>query len=161
MESEQEYLAEFASADRAALVIATMEGAIVGASTALPLAAANDSFIEPFRNAGKDPADWFYFGESVLRITLRGQGVGARFFEQRERHAADLGFRKMAFCAVDREPEHPLRPSGYRPLDGFWGRRGFEKQPGLVARLAWRQVDGLEVANRLVFWTKELADPQM
>lgn len=157
-EAERDYLAEFAEAEGAVLVVATTGGELVGASTGLPLAEGNECFARPWVEAGEDPREWFYFGESVLRRPLRGRGIGGRFFDLREAHAVKQGFRKLTFCAVERPSDHPLRPMDYRPLDAFWTRRGFAKRPGLVAELGWVQVDsgGEETANRLTFWTREL-----
>jgi GNAT superfamily N-acetyltransferase len=39
----------------------------------------------------------FYFGESVLLSQYRGQGVGVRFFEEREKAARDHGYSQTAF----------------------------------------------------------------
>lgn len=68
-----------------AVVIGAFDGdALVGAATASPLADHFDAFAGPFAAHGLDPADWFYFGKSVLLPRYRGRGVGVRFFEERE-----------------------------------------------------------------------------
>ncbi len=153
---EREYLDRYACCPGAVMVLALAEGSVVGVSTGLPLADADEAFRRPF--AGEAVEEWFYFGESVLEPAWRGRGIGHRFFDEREAHARGLGFSKAAFCAVVRPENHPLRPAGYRSHDAFWGRRGFVKQPSMTARLAWEQVDseGKEVTNELVFWTRSL-----
>lgn len=157
-EAEEYYLRSFASAAGAVLVVARWGAEVVGVSTGLPMAEADEVFQRPLREAGERVEDWFYFGESVLRADFRGKGVGGRFFDLREAHAAALGFSRTTFCAVERDAVHPLRPPEYRPLDGFWTGRGYRKRPEWVAELGWEQVDsaGLEVMNRLVFWSREL-----
>lgn len=159
-DSEEEYLHSYASSPRAVIVLAIAAGEVIGVSTGLPLADADEAFQRPFVEAGQDPAEWFYFGESVLDPAWRGRGVGHRFFDEREAHAAELGFRRAAFCSVVRSPDHPLQPAGYRPHDVFWRKRGFECRPEMRAQLSWRQIDsdGGEVANELVFWTRDLSD---
>jgi GNAT superfamily N-acetyltransferase len=155
--AEQDYLSSYAGCPDSVFVVALAAGGVVGISTGLPLAAADPSFRRPFEDAGFDPGEWFYFGESVLASAWRGRGIGHRFFDGREFHAWELGFHRTCFCAVERPEDHPLKPAGYRSHDGFWSKRGYVRCPGLQARFAWRQVDsqGAEVENVLTFWTHE------
>lgn len=155
--AEGRYLEAFSQARGAVVVVARAAGQVVGVSTGLPLAEADEAFREPFERAGERVDEWFYFGESVIRRAYRGRGIGGRFFDEREAHAAGLGFGKTTFCGVDRPDDYPLRPPDYRPLDAFWSRRGYGKRSTLVARLGWLQVDsdGAEVGNTLTFRTKE------
>lgn len=153
--SEQEYLTSYAECPRSVFVLALDEGRVIGVSTGLPMADADESFQAPFSAAGLPPGEWFYFGESVLDRAYRGQGIGHRFFDERQAHARELGFAKTCFCSVIRPPGHPLCPADYRPNDVFWTKRGYEKQPGLKACFSWKQVDSTEeVANELVFWSR-------
>jgi hypothetical protein len=56
-----------------------------------------------------------------------------------------------------RPAEHPLKPEGAVPLDGFWRKRGFTPYPDLACRMSWKQVDTAgEVENTLSFWLKSL-----
>lgn len=156
-EFECSYLAGYAKAALSVFVLAIHDGEVVGVSTGLPMVEAADAFQAPFREAGWNLAEVFYFGESVLRKEFRGGGIGHRFFDEREAHAARHGFKVTAFCAIDREPDHPMRPDDYVPLDKFWERRGYRREHGMVAALSWKQVDtGGEVDNRLTFWTRIL-----
>jgi GNAT superfamily N-acetyltransferase len=115
-------------------------------------------FRQPLEDAGLDPARVFYCGESVLLPAYRGRGLYRGFFAAREDHARTLGgFQWISFCAVIRPPDHPLRPSGYRPLDETWRRYGYTPRPELVARFAWKDVDQpAETDHDLVFWLKRL-----
>lgn len=155
-DAEREYLGGYAECPGSVFVVAVVDGRVVGVSTGLPLISADPAFRQPFEAAGLNPADWFYFGESVLAPEWRGRGIGHRFFDEREVHASSLGFSRTCFCAVERSADHSWMPADYRPNDGFWSRRGYVKQPGLRARFPWRQVDspGIEVENELVFWTR-------
>ena len=156
--AEREYLSGYAGCPGSVFVLAEAEGRVVGVSTGLPLASADPAFREPFEAAGMDPAEWFYFGESVLAPEWRGRGIGHRFFDEREAHARSRGFLQTCFCAVERSADHPLKPPGYRMNDGFWSRRGYRKLPGLRARFSWRQIDSpdSDVENELVFWTRAI-----
>lgn len=155
-EYEQAYIRTYVEGPGAVLVAAFDGDKVVGASTALPLAQAMAECIAPFAEAGYDIPGIFYFGESVLLKPYRGQGVGVRFFEEREAAArAHGGIRITAFCAVERPAEHPLRPKDYVPLDGFWQRRGYAKHRELVARFRWRDLDQeRDTVKALSFWLK-------
>jgi GNAT superfamily N-acetyltransferase len=153
---ERRYLAKYAGMDDATVVVARDGDRVVGASTALPLVKAEADMRAPFRAAGLDPRDWYYFGESVLEPACRGRGVGVAFFHAREARAAALGYRRTAFCAVERPADHPLRPPGHVPLDAFWMRRGYTRRPDLRASFSWRDIgDAAETAHPMVFWTRQ------
>lgn len=155
---EETYLQSYLTAPQSVMVIAFDGATIVGAATGLPLADADEAFQAPLREAGYDIATVFYFGESVLRRAYRGQGIGGRFFEEREAHARALGrFTTTCFCAVDRPPDHPRRPPTYRPLDAFWQRRGYVQHPELVTMYHWQDLDeDQESPKPMIFWLKQL-----
>lgn len=155
---EAKYIATYAACPRAALVVAWDGAEAVGLSTCLPLQDETENVVAPFRAAGLNPADWFYFGESVLLPAYRGQGVGVAFFEQREAHARSFGtYRHAAFCAVQRPADHPMRPPSAVPLDGFWHHRGFTRHPGLACTMRWRDLGQAEETDHpMQFWTKDL-----
>jgi GNAT superfamily N-acetyltransferase len=150
--SERKYLESYAASPRSVCVLALEDGEVVGASTGLPLEESDEAFRRPFEAAGIEVSSVFYFGESVLDRAHRGQGIGHRFFDEREAHAADLGFTITAFCAVERSEDHPMKPADYRSNDAFWSKRGYVLRPDLKARLSWQQVDSPdEVENVLAF----------
>lgn len=156
MDYERKYLRTYLECPQA-VVVAAFDGAeVVGCSTAIPMAFEEAAFQQPFIAQGYDPARVFYCAESVLRPEYRGQGLGVRFFEEREAHARELGgFDWFAFCAVVRPADHPLRPTDYVPLDGFWRKRGYAKHPELGASYTWKDIDqGAETSKRLEFWLK-------
>ncbi|MCK6453609.1 MAG: GNAT family N-acetyltransferase [Alphaproteobacteria bacterium] len=156
MDYERRYLGAYAES-RDAVLVAAVDGArVVGASTAMPMAEAMQECIEPFARAGYDLSKFYYFGESVLLKPYRGQGIGVRFFEEREAAArSHRAIEMTAFCAVERPPNHPLRPADYLPLDRFWRKRGYTRHPELVARFHWRDIgEEAETFKPLVFWLK-------
>lgn len=159
IEYERDYLARYARSRDPIAVVAEHDARIVGVSTGLPLADADAAFRLPFEHAGIDPAGIFYFGESVLQPEFRGLGIGHRFFDERERHARERGYPVTAFCAVDRAPDDPRRPPDHRPLDAFWGGRGYTRRPDLRAEFAWREIgDTEESVHRLTFWIRGPAE---
>ena len=166
---EREYMRSYAASPRAA-VIAAIDGAaldgavpdgedVVGVSTCLPLADERANVQAPFLDQGLAVESYFYFGESVLRKEYRNQGIGGAFFTAREAHAKSFGdYAFTAFCAVQRPVDHPLRPADYVPLDAFWTRRGYTKQPDLQCGMRWLDVGQAEpTEKKLTFWTKALA----
>lgn len=156
-EYEREYLAEFTASPDAVLVAAHDGERIVGAATASPLIAQDDYIRAPFVAAGIDPADVFYFGESVLLPDYRGQGIGHAFFDHREAAASAWGAAHASFCAVMRPKDHPARPADHVPLDAFWTRRGYAPVPGLVGSFAWQDHgEAEESAKPMQYWMRPL-----
>ncbi len=155
---EEAYLRTYLRSPKAAVIVARQGDRIVGAATCLPLADETANVQAPFLARGWDPGDFFYFGESVLRRELRGQGVGVAFFAEREAHARAVSSCSFAcFCGVARPDDHPARPSGFVPLNGFWTRRGFTRRPDLACTMAWKEAgDAHETSHRMVFWLKSL-----
>lgn len=159
MDYERNYLRTYVECPQAVVVAAFDGDEVVGCSTAIPMRFEEAAFQQPFIDHGYDPARIFYCAESVLRPEYRGQGIGVRFFEEREAHAQELGgFDWYAFCSVVRPADHPLRPAGYEPLDRFWQKRGYAKHPELGATYIWKDIDHeTETSKRLEFWLKSPA----
>ena len=157
LDYERQYLSRYAEAKTGTLIIAQDEGRIVGASTALGLDEEDEFVQAPFAAAGMDMRRIFYFGESVLQPPYRGQGIGVRFFQEREAAARRHGYGVSAFCAVSRPADHPARPKDYMPLDGFWSRRGYTKRPDLVAKFSWRDIGERDESDKpMIYWIKTL-----
>lgn len=155
---EERYLQTYANAPGGVMVLVRDGERVVGASSGLPLSAETPNVIGPFVKAGYDPEQIFYYGESVLLPEYRGQGLGQRFFAEREAHVRELGrFDLACFCAVERPVDHPRRPAHYRPLDEFWNGQGFFRHPELRAAFSWRDLDeAMESPKPMVFWLKRL-----
>lgn len=155
---EERYLATYMKSQGSIFVLAFDGPKVVGASTGTPMAAETEEVQAPFLASGRNPADYFYFGESVLLAAYRGRGVGVTFFAEREAQARRLGVRHTTFCAVERPLDHPRRPVDYQPLDAFWRKRGYRHHPELATTFTWRDLDETaESAKPLSFWIKDLA----
>jgi GNAT superfamily N-acetyltransferase len=157
-EYEANYLATYAASRESLFVLAFDRGKVVGASTGIPLEDETSAFKQPFFTRSIPYADVFYFGESVLLAEYRGQGLGHRFFDERERYARRLGrFAMTAFCTVERADDDPRRPPTYRPNDLFWSRRGYQRQTDMFCRVDWRECGAdAAIAHRLRFWLRPL-----
>lgn len=152
---ERHYLRPYRDTPRAVVIVARDNGRAVGAATGMSLADHGDAA----QMTGQLPAveDVFYCAESVLLPEYRGQGIGHRFFDLREDHARRLGRAYSAFCGVVRPADHPLRPPGYTPLDGFWRKRGYVPVTGAVARFRWKDIDcAQETEKPLQVWMRAL-----
>ncbi|EKF73720.1 hypothetical protein A11A3_12178 [Alcanivorax hongdengensis A-11-3] len=157
LDYERGYLDRYAQSDRSVFVLALEFNRLVGAATALPLVDADEDFQQPFREAGRELDAVFYFGESVLLADYRGQGIGHRFFDLREQYAADFGFSRTAFCAVERAADDPRRPAHYRSLEPFWQDRGYRPLTGMKAAFEWTDVgENAPSRKKLQFWEHEL-----
>lgn len=154
---EARYLAEYVAAPDAVLVGAFAGEAMVGAATAASMIHQKAEFRAPFEARGIDTARLFYFGESVLLSAWRGRGIGHAFFDHREAHARALGrFAWTAFCAVDRADDDPRKPVDHRGNEVFWGKRGYERRPGMTMRLPWDEIGQGETDHALTFWLRPL-----
>ena len=157
LDYERDYVATYRDAQNAILVAAKDGDRIVGAATGTPMEDHASDFAAPFAATGIPLTDIFYCAESVLLPDYRGQGAGHVFFDMREAKAKALGRRYVAFCSVMRPEDHPARPADYRPLDGFWRKRGYEKLDGVVARFKWTDHGDAEQSEKpLQFWMKAL-----
>ena len=157
-EYEEEYLDTFSRAEDNVLVIAFDGENVVGASTGLPMDQEMEDIKEPWIKKGYNPEKIFYLGESVLKPEYRGQGIGVRFFEEREKHAQNSGrFNIITFCRVIRPEDHPLRPDGYIPLDNFWKKRGYQPTEDIIGYFPWKDIDQDEETQKpLHYWYKEI-----
>ncbi|MEY3220972.1 MAG: hypothetical protein RIT27_2329 [Pseudomonadota bacterium] len=154
---ETQYLQTYSQAIDSIVVLAFEHNKIIGASTALPLSAETHDVTQPFINQGFNINDFLYFGESVLQKNYRGQGLGVRFFEEREAHARRLNKKYTTFCAVERPVDHPRRPADYVSLDNFWQKRGYSKQNQLHTTFNWQDLDEhTDSPKPMTFWLKKI-----
>lgn len=154
---EKDYLATYTSAEGSAVILALEHEEVVGASTCISLSEETEEIQQAFQDTGYPIEEVMYFGESVLKESYRGRGIGVEFFRQREGHAHQLHKKYATFCAVDRPDSHPLRPKNYKPLHTFWQKRGYTPLPQIKTTMKWKDVDQPEeTVKTFTFWIKEL-----
>jgi GNAT superfamily N-acetyltransferase len=156
LEYERRYLQTYVDAPECIVVLALDGDRVVGASTAIPLAAYSREMQAPLLEGGLDIQTLFYIGEVILLAPYRGQGFGVRFFEEMEAYARRLNrFETAVLCTVERPPDHPRRPTGYRDLDGFWNRLGYYKQSEFQCRFDWKEHGEAKASPKVMaFWFK-------
>lgn len=157
-EYEQIYLQTYVKSQKSFLFAVYDNDKMVGGTTCIPLADETLDVQEPFIKAGIDVNKIFYFGESLLLSQYRGLGIGHRFFDEREAHARSFGgFDTTCFCSVVRDENHPSKPADYQPLDRFWRKRGYEKQPQLKSQFHWLDIgEAEESLKTMIYWSKEI-----
>lgn len=157
-EYERRYLKKFATMKDAIVVAAFDKDELIGISTGFPFIYESESLKEVLIKDQRDPNDYFCFGESVLRKTYRGLGIGKAFFDQREAHVQHLNnYRAICFYTIMRDANDPRKPPDYRPLAPFWKSRGFVEHPKLVGTIAYQEIgETQETPKKMVFWIKEL-----
>jgi GNAT superfamily N-acetyltransferase len=155
-EYEKKYLQTYIDCPQSVIVLAFDSDEVVGASTAMPMKYETAEIQKPFIENGYNLDEVFYCSESVLNKNYRGLGIGVKFFDEREAHAAELGgFKHITFCCVQRPENHPLKPADYVPLDVFWNKRGYVKHPELHTEYVWKDLDNAdETAKPMIFWLK-------
>lgn len=157
LEYERAYLQAYRDSPGAILVGAFDGVRLVGAATGTPMEDHAGEFAAAFAGVDLPLQKIFYCAESVLLPAYRGQGIGHRFFDARERHARDLGRSHSAFCSVMRPQTHPMRPAEYRSNDAFWVKRGYRQLPGIIAEFSWRDLGEAEESRKpLQFWMRAL-----
>lgn len=154
-EYEEDYL-QFYAKNPLSFAFGVFDGEqLVGATTGMPLSVQSREIQQPFLERGMNIDEIFYFGESILLPEYRGRGLGHLFFDVREKHALENGFKITAFCSVMRPEDHPLRPADYRPNDAFWTKRGYQQQD-YSCRMEWLDRNETQKTEKeLIFWTKE------
>jgi GNAT superfamily N-acetyltransferase len=155
---EMRYLKKFLTMQDAIVVVAFDGDELIGISTGFPFIYEADNLKEVLISNQRNPNDYFCFGESVLRKSYRGLGIGKAFFDQREAHVKRLDrYRYICFYTIIRPDNDPKRPADYRPLASFWKSRGYIEHPELIGTIAYQEIgETQETPKQMVFWIKEL-----
>lgn len=155
---EKKYLSKFLTMNDAIVVACFDQDTLVGISTGYPFIYEVENLQDVFRKNGRNPEDTFCFGESVLRKSYRGLGIGKEFFNEREDHVRKLNrYKNICFYTAVKPLNDPKRPADYRPLAPFWESRGYVEHPELIGAVSYQEIgEGQESPKAMIFWIKEL-----
>lgn len=155
---ERKYLQTYAKSAESLVTLVHQGSHLVGATTAILATHEEPAFQKPLIDAGLNPNEVCYFGESLLIAQFRGRGVGKVFMQDRIKFAEGLPQVKWAsFCAVQRSDHHHLRPKDYRPLDEFWRSVGFSPLAGVTTQYSWRDIEQLQPTDKLMqYWIRPI-----
>jgi len=159
---EQVHLGSYANYRESSLILAAENDKVVAISTSLPLKYEEEVLsccAEELERMGMDATKGYYFGETIILPEYRSQGIGSTIVNMQEEYARTLGCTFVCFIAVQREPDHPLRPKDYVEAAIIFERLGFKKTESSIS-FSWPtiQADGAvrEQGNLLDFWIKRL-----
>ncbi|MEC7838747.1 MAG: GNAT family N-acetyltransferase [Chlamydiota bacterium] len=154
---EERYLRMYSRTKNAILVIAENDNEVVGAITGLPLAESMQEIKDLFVKKNIPAERIFYLGEIILLPEYRNKNIGFMMYQQFEKAVNEMQlYKKIALCEVVREEKDLRKPQGYKSLDSFWNRQGYEKHKDLVAEFSWQEIEAdVETMHPMVFWIKE------
>lgn len=111
-----------------------------------------------FKNAGLDPAQYYYFADVIIEKEHRGHSLCKKLFAVLEQYAINLGYAKNCLV-VESHATHPCKPADYRELGNLWIRLGYAESPATIS-FKWNtiQPDGTQERQEhpLRYWMKNL-----
>ena len=155
---EMRYLKKFLTMKDAIVIAAFDNDELIGISTGFPFIYESEELKKVLISDHRDPNDYFCFGESVLRKSYRGLGIGKAFFDLREAHVQRLNnYHYICFYTIVRPINDPKRSHDYRPLAPFWKSRGYSEHHELIGTISYREINETEeTAKQMVFWIRKL-----
>lgn len=159
LDYESAYLETYFRSHNSAILLVFKGDTLLGFSNIIPLDEEMIEIQSAFSEKGMNLDEYLYIGEVMLDPICRGQGLARRFFEFHEAYAQEIGYSKLVFMTVQRPINHPERPKAYRGLEPIWQHFGYEKLPGVLVKIPWKQIDtGQEEDNTLDIWLKDLEE---
>ena len=156
-EDELAYLATYAEAPDACVILARDGLTVIGAATGMPLIHEDAQMIDALSGTPFPLDEVYYVGELLFYPAYRNGGLGRRLLGRLESHIRSLGrYRTLTCATVERPDDHPLRPPNYIPITQFLARTGFARLPGVTTTFTWCETDGVTRDHPMQFWSKEL-----
>lgn len=156
VECEKDYLERYFISKHSIISLVFNGERIIGASASLPLDAVEE-IKSAFLKKQVDTRKFLYIGGTVIEEPFRNLKLIKKISRSHETHARNNGYSQIAFVAVRRDPSHPLRPIGYRPLEPIWQHLGYALIEGIEVRDKWKQIDThQEEENSLDIWGKSV-----
>ncbi|MFN7115345.1 MAG: GNAT family N-acetyltransferase [Saprospiraceae bacterium] len=160
MDYETQYLKTLIDAPDNFIVMAFNGSEVVGAATGLPLAHETFNISQPIEQGGYNIDTIYYLGESIIRKPYRSNGINTRFFQAAEHRAKSLGeYEFLAFCNIERSPDHPASPEHYAEPRKHWCSLGFQPTD-IICNISWKDLqESTASPKNLRFWIKSI-DPR-
>lgn len=158
-EDELTYLATYADAPDACVILACDGLTVIGAATGMPLIHEDAQMIDAFTGTSFPLDEVYYVGELLFRPDYRNCGLGQKLLDRLENHIQSLGrYRRLTCATVERPDGHPLRPQDYTPITRFIARTGFVRLSGVTTSFMWPETDGVNRDHPMQFWVKNLTN---
>lgn len=155
-DAELTYLASYAEKPSGCVILAEVNGTVIGAATGMPLRHEDAALREPMAATPWPVDDLYYVGELLFRPAYRAHGLGQRLLSEFEAYIRTLDFSKIVCVTVERPADHPLRPADAIPIGRFLARTGFSRLDGVTTHFSWLEVDGVKRDHTMQFWLKDL-----
>ena len=163
MEYEREYLEGFSSNLESRLILVYENKNVIGISTSLPFLSEYDILEDGpslFKSMGKNPRDFFYFGEVIISSNFREKGICKEIFRIQEKIAKQLNYKDICFLTVVRDRNDPRMPINYSNPSSIWDSLGYKPIEEKTLNFEWPtiHIDGTvkNIENPMKFWLKEL-----
>jgi len=154
---ELTYLATYAEAPDACVILAYDGLTVIGAATGMPFIHEDAQMIDAFAGTTFPLNEVYYVGELLFRPAYRNCGLGQKLLDRLESHIRSLSrYRRLTCATVERPDDHPLRPRDYIPITRFLARTGFARISGVTTSFMWRDTDGVKRDHSMQFWIKDL-----
>lgn len=161
MDEEIAYLEWFSKLKHSAIVIAFYNNEPVGFITGTSLAAFDFYYagsVNLFNNAGLSYDTYYYFSDAIVLPEHRNKLLVTQMAQMLEEHADILGYTATCFVSESYE-SHPLKPEGYKELDGLFKKNGYSKTD-MIITYNWPtlQIDGTDKMqiHPMNYWIKNL-----
>ena len=156
-EGELAYLATYAEAPDACVILACDGLTVIGAATGMPLIHEDAQMLDAFAGTALPLNEIYYVGELLFRPAYRNCGLGRKLLDRLESHIRSLGrYHKLTCATVERPEDHPLSPRDYIPISRFLARNGFVRLPRVTTHFIWRETDGVKRDHPMQFWIKPI-----
>lgn len=144
-----------------ALVVTAKDGsAIVGTTAGARMLPDGQFFAAIMKAKGLSIRRTYWITQMTILPEYRGSGASNSLSYMREDYARGTGlYQRIAFSAIVRPDDHPLKPAGYVPYDEMWNKRGYFRVPDADVQVRYADTadaPGVATEKTLQLWIKEL-----
>ncbi len=117
-----------------------------------------ENFQEAFISHGRNPKDYFCFGEIIVKKEERKKGISKKLFEALFSYGKSLNkYKYYCFYTLERDSDHHKPPKDYPPVKLIWKKQGFQEHPELVGSISYKEIgERKESLKKMIFWIKKI-----